>query len=185
MSRRENGENEALHCLHVVHQLAHEPIQRMAPFAATLAGLALVARVHRFGCAAQVRFGQIWQRRERRLHHLAHLFQVVLEALGGFYSLALLQLHHDSQRFPRLVRTEFVQQMVDVDEQKTQVFDLKEKLLFSGNLTHEICNTGNFPIKQQIAIYNYLLGSPRTIRIVHEQIDQIQKVDQQRMVQLL
>ena len=53
-----------------------------------------------------------------------NLVQMFLEPLCRLNPLPALHLHHDSEGFPSLVRAELVQQVVDVDEQQTQVLNL-------------------------------------------------------------
>jgi len=75
-----------------------------------------------------------------------------VEPSGRLESLSLLQFHHHAQRFSGLVWSEFVQQMVNVDEEQIQVV--------------------------------HLLGAPRRLWVLRQQIEQVQEIDQQGVIQL-
>lgn len=63
---------------------------------------------------------------------------MLLEPVGGFDSLPFLQLHHDAQRFARLMRPEFVQQVVDVNEEQTEIVHFFRSLWRLGALYYYV-----------------------------------------------
>jgi len=53
---------------------------------------------------------------------------VLLETGGGLNALPLLHFHHDAQRFPRLMWAKFIEEVMHVDEQQTDIVNLRYQM---------------------------------------------------------